>query len=306
MGIRVADVAFVRFAAPDLDEMESFLVDFGLVRSERTADTLFMRGVDDEGFVHVTHLAEAPAFLGFAFDAESVDDLETLSARDDVSPVFDLEGPGGGRTVRLTDPDGFEIEVVAGRGSVGALGLGRSLVHNDARSRSRLGEPLRVSAGPSQVKRLGHVVLNVTDFAVSQSWYKEWFGLITSDEIVLDEQRSLGAFLRCDRGERFVDHHTLFLIGAGSPSFNHAAFEVVNVDDLMAGHTHLGDRDRRHHWGVGRHVLGSQVYDYWCDPWGQVVEHWTDGDLFDASTPPGRAGLSELMGSQWGPTHTRP
>ena len=33
MGIKVQDLAFVRFSAPDLDTMESFLTDFGMARA---------------------------------------------------------------------------------------------------------------------------------------------------------------------------------------------------------------------------------------------------------------------------------
>ncbi len=42
--IRVTDVAYARFEAPDLDPMETFLVDFGLIRQHRDDDTLYMRG----------------------------------------------------------------------------------------------------------------------------------------------------------------------------------------------------------------------------------------------------------------------
>ena len=35
-------------------------------------------------------------------------------------------------------------------------------------------------------------------------------------------------------------------------------------------------------WGIGRHVLGSQLFDYWYDPDGMEFEHYTDGDLFTA------------------------
>ena len=68
------------------------------------------------------------------------------------------------------------------------------------------------------MKRLGHCVIDVADFRASEAWYKEHFGLITSDEIALDETTTLGAFMRCDQGDRFVDHHTLFLVGIGRPS----------------------------------------------------------------------------------------
>jgi hypothetical protein len=38
-------------------------------------------------------------------------------------------------------------------------------------------------------------------------------------------------------------------------------------------------------WGIGRHVLGSQLFDYWHDPDGMEFEHYTDGDVFTASHP---------------------
>ncbi len=53
----------------------------------------------------------------------------------------------------------------------------------------------------------------------------------------------------------------------------------------MAGHEHLKLAGYQQDWGVGRHVLGSQVFDYWRDPWGYRVEHWTDGDVFTADVP---------------------
>jgi catechol 2,3-dioxygenase-like lactoylglutathione lyase family enzyme len=306
MGIKVNDIAFVRFRAPDLDSMQAFLVDFGMQCADRTGDTLYMRGTDDEAFVHVTHLGDDPGFIGLAFEANSEADIDELGGHDDFSDVADLDGPGGGRVVRATDPNGFQVEVVASRGSVGELPVPRAATRNDASSQPRRGEPTCLDAGPSHVKRLGHCVLNVVDYRASEAWYKERFGLVTSDEIRLDEHAALGAFLRCDRGERYVDHHTLFLVGRGAAGFNHAAFEVANFDDLMGGYTHLVAAERHHQWGIGRHILGSQIYDYWLDPYGHMVEHWTDGDLFNNTTPPNGTDVGSLLGSHWGPTHGGP
>jgi Glyoxalase/Bleomycin resistance protein/Dioxygenase superfamily len=135
-----------------------------------------------------------------------------------------------------------------------------------------------------------------------EAWYKSRFGLITSDEInVSSSGQALGAFLRCDRGPLPSDHHTGFLLGSGKAKFNHAAFEVADFDDLMVGHDLLKEKDRRHEWGVGRHILGSQIFDYWRDPWGHIVEHWTDGDLLDAGWGSRTATVQELIGVQWGP-----
>jgi hypothetical protein len=80
----------------------------------------------------------------------------------------------------------------------------------------------------------------------------------------------------------------------------HAAFEVADLDDLMAGHDHLVAAGYSHQWGVGRHILGSQVFDYWLDPFGNEIEHWTDGDQFVAADGGGIASVPELMGVQWG------
>lgn len=298
--IKIEDIAFVRFRAPDLDAMETFLNEFGLQRAERTDTLLYMRGAGPAPFVHVTEKGEA-GFAGLGFRAESIADLETLAAADG-GKVERLDTPGGGRVVRLKDPDGFAVEVVAGQAALETLPLPTRVATNDGRATPRTNAVKRVGEGPAHVKRLGHAVLNVTDFRRSEGWYKERFGFITSDEIQLDGMPApIGAFMRCDRGEEPTDHHTLFLVGAGKPKFNHAAFEVADFDDLMTGHELLKAKGRQHEWGIGRHVLGSQIFDYWRDPWGHTVEHWTDGDRLSAGWGSRQATLQDLVGTQWGP-----
>lgn len=299
--IKIEDIAHVRFSAPDLDAMETFLTEFGLAPF-RANDALYARGAGVQPFVHATSLGE-PAFQAVGFRAENVADLERLAAAEGVS-VEPLDAPGGGSIVRLRDPDGFLVEVVAGQRGAAPLPLPADGVHNDASAKPRLRAPLRLSEGPAHVARLGHAVLEVKDFRASEAWYKERFGFITSDEIEAAPGFAIGAFMRCDRGETPTDHHTLFLLQAPSaPRFNHAAFEVANFDDLMRGHTHLKRAKRTPAWGVGRHILGSQIFDYWKDPWGHELEHWTDGDLFAAADDSNKATFADLLGVQWGPRH---
>lgn len=303
MGIDITDIAFVRFAAPDLDEVEAFYTEFGLSVAARDDETLYLAAGNGR-IVHVSHRAADARFVGVGFDAVCSDDLVTLSTQG-FSSVEPLPGPQGGHRVTATDPDGFTVEVVADRTPLAAGPQRQTDTHNTARAKHRIGSPLRLDPGASRVERIGHCVLDVSDFRASERWYKEHLGLVTSDEIRIGDE-AIGAFLRCGRGADFVDHHTLFLLGTGTPRLNHAAFEVADLDDLMRGHTHLHERERDAQWGVGRHILGSQVYDYWLDPNGFMVEHWTDGDLFNHDTPPSVAGLDELLGSQWGPTHGGP
>ena len=56
---------------------------------------------------------------------------------------------------------------------------------------------------------------------------------------------------------------------------------------------------------MGRHVLGSQIFDYWQDPWGDKHEHYCDGDLFTADQPMGIHAASRQAMSQWGPLMPR-
>src|SRR6516165_11973818 len=121
MGIKIQYIAYVRFSAPDLDAMEAFLTEFGMVRSQRPNDLLYMRGLDEDSFLHVTHRGE-PGFLAAGFEAASMKDLETLAHEENVS-VDGLDGPGGGFLVKLTDPNGFHIEVIAGRTRVSSIEL---------------------------------------------------------------------------------------------------------------------------------------------------------------------------------------
>jgi hypothetical protein len=75
--IKADDIAYVRFSAPDLDQMEAFLNDFGMVRAARDEKTLYMRGEGSDPFLHVTHKGD-PGFAGVAFRALSIADLEKL------------------------------------------------------------------------------------------------------------------------------------------------------------------------------------------------------------------------------------
>ncbi|MFD0661038.1 VOC family protein [Thermocatellispora tengchongensis] len=56
--------------------------------------------------------------------------------------------------------------------------------------------------------------------------------------------------------------------------------------------------------GIGRHIQGSQIFDYWRDPDRLLLEHFTDGDRFDASVEPGWAPMSASGLAQWGPPAT--
>src|SRR2546423_43329 len=178
--IKAAELAYGRLRSPDLDKQEEFLTAFGMVRADRTKNALYMRGTDEAHHLHVTELGE-PKYVGIAFHAESLGDLEKLARVQGASRIEDTDEPGGGKRVRLTD----------------------------------------------------------------------------------------------------------------------LSYEAADIDDIMIGHEVMKAKGYEHFWGIGRHSLGSQVFDYWGDPWGRVHEHWADTDVLNASVPPNLIGRHELNGP-WG------
>lgn len=298
--IRIEDIAHVRFACPDLSVMRGFLEDFGLTCFEDKG-RLYGRGSDGRPFMHVTEPGEA-RFVAVGLRAASIADLEALAAHDGVV-VEPLDEPGGGMVVRLKDPDGYLVEVVAGQHCAAPAPCAAPRF-NSAADKPRQRATIRLEPAPAHVRRIGHAVLKVSDFRASERWWKERFGFLTSDEIEAAPNVPLGAFMRCDRGDLPSDHHTIFLAQLPGPlGLLHAAFEVESLDDLMCGHEWLKARQRQAAWGVGRHIMGSQIFDYWKDPFGNELEHWTDGDLFTAADPPNTQTMQALLAVQWGAAH---
>ena len=101
--LKVSDLAYIRLQAPDLDREEAFLADFGLVRTARTADTLYMRGSDAAPYLHITHRG-APRFLATGWYAPSEKSLKAATALPTAKGIETIDEPGGGKRVRLTDP----------------------------------------------------------------------------------------------------------------------------------------------------------------------------------------------------------
>ena len=113
---RAIDLSHVVYQVADLDPMETFMNDFGLVTAEKTPETLFLRTAGPAPYVHVSRRGAENRFLGAGFSMETRADLEALSLLPGSSPVEPIEdAPGGGRRVRMTAPDGFAIDAVWGQ-----------------------------------------------------------------------------------------------------------------------------------------------------------------------------------------------
>jgi len=301
--IKVAGLAWLEFEKPDLGRAERFLADFGFTVADRTPEMLLLRGRWAGTACLVVRRGQHSRFAGTAFQADSRDDLDRL-ARGTGGTVT---GHAGGHSVALRDPSGFPVHVVFGMPDFPALPEREPLTLNFGPQPGRVNSTQRPVRRPAEVERLGHVVLGTTGFTKALDWYLGTLGLIVSDFLYLDGQRERGpamAFIRCDQGSVPTDHHTLAMLLQPRTEYVHSAYQLTDLDEVAASGEYLRERGYRHAWGIGRHIQGSQIFDYWRDDDRLMFEHYADGDVFDSSLDPGWAPLSVSGLAQWGPRAT--
>lgn len=299
--IKAKRLAYVRVSAPDLARAETFLDEFGLQVAARTDSTVYLRGTDPEPPCYVLTQGDRDV-SAIAFEADSHEDLQAISEIDGASAIESLDDPFGGQVVRLHDPQGMQVEIVHGRNALEAINPAPAHDFNMNGRQQRQGELPAIEKGPSRVRRIGHLVLESADPGAVYDWYHQHLGLRTSDAVRLPDGEAQMIFSRLDRGSEYVDHHVVgfqFAMDEGA-RVQHIAFEVGNLDDLMSGHEYLKRKRRKHVWGIGRHLLGGQIFDYWRSPFGVIHEHWTDTDLVNKEHQAQECGVADVN-DYWGP-----
>jgi catechol 2,3-dioxygenase-like lactoylglutathione lyase family enzyme len=301
--IKVQDIAWLEFMKPDLDKAEKFAHAFGFATHHRTSDELYLRGTLPGSPCVVVRKGPKSSFLRPAFRAAEPADVKSLAHANDRTPET-LPEAIGGVGVDLVDPSGIPLRVVADMHDLPELPSQSPQVFNFGKDLARANAAQRPPREPAKVMRLGHVVLQSSRFSQSLDWYLQNLGLIVSDFLYYPGQRERGptmGFIRCDRGDMPTDHHTLAMTLGPKNRYVHSAFEVADLDALAAGGEYLKEAGYHHSWGIGRHIEGSQIFDYWRDPDGFLVEHFADGDRFDCSLDPGWSEFKTSGLNQWGP-----
>lgn len=122
---------------------------------------------------------------------------------------------------------------------------------------------------PARVKKIGHLVFNVSDMERSIKFWTDVMGFSVSDQ----NERGM-VFLRSG-----PDHHTIGLAETrerrprkdGELGFNHCAMEVGSIAELFAMRDHLKEN------GIpivfeGRRGAGCNVGIQFVDPDGNMIE----------------------------------
>jgi len=179
-----------------------------------------------------------------------------------------------------------------------------ALAESPARALNRPGDRARLAArtdaldAPRPPRRLGHVVVGSPDPLGTAKFFTEGIGFRVSDVV-----GGLLTFMRCSS-----DHHNLLVMPAPAPYLNHYAFEYDDIDAVgVAAAGVLAERPDAHVVGLGRHIVGSNVFWYLQDPAGTMFECFSDMDCIpdDDAWQPGTDWGFERF-SVWGPKEPPP
>ncbi|GAA4988001.1 VOC family protein [Yinghuangia aomiensis] len=252
-------VRFVRHVAlrvPDPQASHTYLGEsFGLIPADGG-----LRGTADSR--PLIRLAEGPA-LGIdhiAFGASDRAGVDDVAARARALGLPVVEEPGedadGVYRMRCRDKSGLLFEV--------------------AHAAASTPEPVPHVPFLDRPMLISHVVLNTPDVEATAALYCELFGFTVSDRY-----GDYMAFLRCNEY-----HHSVALGHADHTSLNHIAFEVGSLDGVMRDAARLRSLGAGEPlWGPGRHGPGDNVFAYFADPNGVVMEYTSGFEIFDEANP---------------------
>ena len=274
----IAGLRSVTLTVPDLAAAETFYTQtWKLDIAARSDSVLYLRGSDSDHHVLALHAAAGtPKILKLSLRARGAAALADIRQaalaaggviESEVAPAPD---PSGGLALVICDHDGRRIEIV----------------HGDAQ---RLADD---PAPPHQPVRLAHAVLNAHAIAQTQAFFEQVLGLVLAD------RTRIMAFMNCN-----LDHHSVALGDTDNDALSHVAFLMPTLDAVMRGGGRLRDAGLPPQWGPGRHGPGDNIFNYFVDPFGIVIEYTAEVEQIDDSYrvgcpgdwtwPPGRF-------DQWG------
>lgn len=303
--IKLVKIAHMRYQHPDLGLITQFLRDFGMSVAKKTDTQCWYKGYGSDQYVYYAQQGEKK-FLGGTFEVESYAELEKASKLPTAGKIKEMkDAPGGGYLLTLTDPEGFPINLMYNQTPAPKGQMPEVLETNYEVEKPRVARFQRFKPGPAAVHKLGHYGLCVQNFESQLEWYTRTFNFAPTDFLyITDEagrQLDVAVFAHIDVGPGYTDHHSFFMSTNKTSHVHHCSFEVHDFDTQNLGHEWLASKGYKSVWGVGRHILGSQLFDYWWDTTGNMIEHYADGDLVNEETPVGWGLAGDESLAVWGP-----
>ncbi|GJG88063.1 oxidoreductase [Gemmatimonadetes bacterium T265] len=243
-GLRSVDLEVAELDAA----AEFYATVWGLELAERRADTAWLRGTGDDPHLLALHVGPRAAIRSMTFRAAPAADLDALGA------AMAAEGAALVHGARPLDEHGGGVGVAARDGQ----GRTIRIVQGDVRAEPR-------PYDRDRPERLAHVNVNSDDVARDVRFFELALGFRLSD------RSTMMAFVRTNR-----DHHSVVIAAAPANTLNHVAFQVPTWEGVMRAAGRVVDHGVPIGWGPGRHGPGDNVFAYFVDPFGFVVEYTTE------------------------------
>lgn len=136
--------------------------------------------------------------------------------------------------------------------------------------------PTRTQVQRVQPIRLAHLLLFTPCVNTSVAFFEQALGLL-----VADRSGDGVAFMYARYG---CDHHLLALAKSTGIGLHHSSWDVANINEIGVGAEHMRNNGYPHQWGLGRHVLGSNYFNYIQDADGFWWEYNVEIDYVPAGT----------------------
>lgn len=250
---------------PDLEKAARFATAFGL-RVEHQPGQLRLRASGSD-HVWAVLLAGADASQGKRLAYISLlcyaDDYQTL-----INQIVAAGGtpadqhPAGDTGYWFHDPHGLLVQLKVGAKTMPDA---KATLPDLSIPPNRRGAPARCDAGKAVPTRLSHMALFTPNATASLAFYTAALGLRLAD-------RS-GDIIAFTYGRHGSDHHLLAFFTGGGIGLHHPSWDVPSVESVGLGNTQMRAAGYTRHWGPGRHVLGSNYFNYVKDDFGQWWEH---------------------------------
>jgi hypothetical protein len=219
--INVVRLTAVHYQHPDLAKATKFFDDFGFIEAHRDKSHIYYRGFGIDPYIYVAEQAPTSkrAFVRGIWSVDSYEDLRTAAAHPAATtPIEKDEGPGGGESVTLKDPNGIALSFIYGqtlRKKDSSTTISRNVNNaevnpNLAFTKHRRGQNRRFNQGPCPVHKIGHYGFGVPAHKYDEtlSWYTSTMNLKLTDAVFNpDTGKDVTCFHHIDLGMNFSDHH---------------------------------------------------------------------------------------------------
>ncbi len=270
-GLRSVDVTVADLRAATVFYTEVW----GLTIADAARDRVFLRGTGSDPHILALHQGDASTIRSMTFRVAPGGDVARLCAAmvangaTLLQPMREAEDHGGGGIAEVRDPQGRVIR----------------LVQDD-----RLVTPLPAAA--DRPERLAHVNFNSNDVDRDARFFTDALGFVLTD------RSKMMGFVRTND-----DHHSIVIADAPVNTLNHIAFQLPTWEGVMRAAGRMVDHQFPIGWGPGRHGPGDNVFTYFVDPFGFVIEYTSEVLQVDDSYRVGGPGdwtWAPGRSDQWG------